>query len=218
MELLELQANWQLFNDNVIKNDFVETTTIGNSIHQKSKSEISSIKRSMHFKFIIGSVTMLIGLGMTAAMYLAPDFNPLSNFLSRSESLGFYIIISVALGAMITVNHRAYKQIKQLSESTSNLKEGLSNFTRSMRKAMNFNIYSDALMSPVFITWIYYAYAFKNQTIGWDVGSLVLFGLPVAIGLFSYYFQRYAQHLKFGRYVSRLEGYLQSLEENSEKV
>ncbi len=218
MELLELQTTWQLFNDNVIKNDFVEPTTIGNSIHQKSKSEISGIKRSMHYKFIFGTITMLIGLGMTAAMYFAPDFNPLSNFLSHSESVGFYIIITLALGVMIAVNHRAYKQIKQLNESASNLKQGLSNFTRSIRKAMNFNIYSDALMSPVFITWIYYTYAFKNQPIGWDVGSLVLFVLPVATGLFSYYFQRYAQHLKFGRYVSRLEGYLQSLEEKSEKV
>ncbi|WP_425390772.1 hypothetical protein [Ekhidna sp.] len=218
MELLELQATWQLFNDNVIKKDFVEPSTIGETIHQKSKSEIAGIKRSMHFKFIIGTVTMLIGLGMIAAMYFAPDFNLLSNFLSHSESFGFYIIITLALGAMIAVNHRAYKHIKQLNESTSNLKQGLSHFTRSMRKAMNFNIYSDALMSPVFITWIYYTYAFKNQTIGWDVRSLVLFVLPVAIGLFSYYFQRYAQHLKFGRYVSRLEDYLESLEENSEKV
>jgi len=218
MELLELKATWQLFNDNVIKNDFVEPTTISNSIHQKSKSEIAGIRRSMHFKFIIGTVTMLIGLAMTVAMYFTPDFNPLSNFLSQSESLGFYVIITLSLGAMIVVNHRAYRQIKELNEGASNLKQGLNNFTRSMRKAMNFNIYSDTLMSPVFITWIYYTYAFKNQPIGWDARSIVLFVLPLAIGLFSYYFQSYAQHLKFGRYVSRLEDYLESLEEKSEKV
>lgn len=218
MELLELQATWQLFNDNVIKNDFLDSSTIGESIHQKSKSEISSIKRSMHYKFIIGTVTMLIGLAMTVTIYITPDFNPLSNFLSQSESVGFYIVITLSLGVMIAVNHRAYKQIKELNENASSLKQGLSNFTRSMRKAMNFNIYSDAFISPIFITWIYYTYTFRNQPIDWNVPSIVLFILPVAIGIFSYNFQRYAQHLKFGRYVNRLEGYLKSLEEKSEKV
>jgi membrane-associated HD superfamily phosphohydrolase len=218
MDLIELKSAWTLLQQDVISNDKVDEQLIGQSIHQKSQSEITGIKRAMHTKFIVGSVVMLIGLLTTAALIFSADYNPLSRFLDRQEALIFYIIITISLGAMIVVNHYAYKQIDFLTKNPNNIRQALENITLSMRKAMRFNIYSDTFISPIFITWIYYAYAFKSESMGWNILTLILIVLPILFGILSFYLTRYTQHLKFGQYVDRLEGYLDSLQKNSSEL
>jgi len=58
MELIELRSPWNLLQQDVISKDTVEEEKIKTSVHSKSKSEISKIKRGLHIKFVIASVSI----------------------------------------------------------------------------------------------------------------------------------------------------------------
>ncbi len=81
-----------------------------------------------------------------------------------------------------------------------------------MKRAISFNILSDALMTPIIFTWLYYAYAFRDRSLGFDLPTMLLLILPIVIGLSSYFLQKFVQHLKFGKYLNRLTSYLDSLQ------
>jgi hypothetical protein len=214
MDLVELKSAWDVLQQDVINDDKVEEKKIASSIHSKSLSEISKIKRGLHLKFIVASLSLVVALGLVFISVINPDVNPLDFLFSPMESAIFYLIMALSVGVMVYFNYRAYSQIKAVQCSSLNLKENLSSFIDAMNRAISFNIYSDALMTPIIFTWVYYAYAFQNHSLGFDVRTALLFIMPILISLISYFLQRFMQRLKFGRYLSRLSDYLESLQKN----
>jgi len=218
MDIIELKSVWNLLQQDIISKDRVEVNKIMASIHSKSKSEISKIKNSLHFKFIIASLSIVAAISLAIATILKPTINPLDFVFSPLESVLFFIIMAISVAVMVFFNYRAYIQIRDIQQSDLNLKDNLKNFIKAMKKAIAFNIFSDTLMTPILAAWLYYAYAFKNQSLGFDFRTLLLFLLPILIGLFSYFLQRFVQHLKFGKYLNRLSAYSKSLENNSTEL
>ena len=47
-----------------------------------------------------------------------------------------------------------------------------------------------------------------------DARSALLFILPILMGVLSYLLGKFMQQLKFGKYLDRLSGYLDSLQKN----
>ncbi len=218
MELIELKSAWELLQEDIVNKDIVEKETIERSIHSKSRSEISKIKRWLHVKFVIASLSLVGAVGLAIVSVVNKTVNPLEFIFSPAESVIFYLIMAVAISVMAYFNYQAYSQIQAVQFSSYNLKENLACFIDAMKKAIAFNIYSDAFITPVILTWVYYAYAFRTHHPGFDLRTALLVILPVLIGFLSYFLQRFMQHLKFGRYLSRLGGYLESLQKNQKKV
>jgi hypothetical protein len=218
MDITELKSAWDVLQQDVIKNDKVEDNKIATSIHSKSISEISKIKRGLHIKFVVASLSLVGALALAFISIMSPDANPIDFLFSPVVSATFFLVISFSVSVMVYFNYKAYSQIKAIQYSSLNLKENLAGFIDAMERAISFNIYSDAFMTPIIFTWAYYAYAFENHPLGFDVRTALLFIIPVFIGLLSYFIQRYMQRLKFGRYLSRLSGYLKSLQKNQAEL
>jgi len=218
MDLIELKSAWTVLQQDVINNDKVDKRKIFNSIHSKSKSEISKIKSGLHIKFIIASLSIIVAIGFAIASFKKSSFNPLDFIFSPLESATFFLVMALSISVMVYFNYQAYKQIKSIQYSSLNLKENLRRFIKAMRKAITFNIFSDTFMTPIIFTWVFYAYAFKEQQLGIDLRTALLFVLPILIGILSYFFQRFMQRLKFGRYLDRLIGYLNSLQNKSSEL
>ncbi len=218
MDIVELKSAWAILQQDIVTSDNVDENKILNSIHGKSKSEISKIKRGLHLKFIIAFLTIIIATGLAMTSFINTTFNPLEFIFSPIESAVFYMIMAILISIMVYFNYQAYSQIKNLQQSSLNLKNNLKSFIETMRKAMTFNIFSDTLMTPIIFTWVFYAYAFKEQQLGFNFMTILLFILPILIGLLSFVFQRFMQRLKFGRYLDRLTDYLDSLEKNSKDL
>jgi len=66
-------------------------------------------------------------------------------------------------------------------------------------------------MTPIIVTWVYYAYAFRDHPFDTDLRTVFLFILPILAGVLPYLLGRFMQQLKFGKYLDRLSGYLESL-------
>lgn len=218
MDLIELKSAWTLLQQDVIKNDKVDESKILNSIHSKSKSEISKIKRGLHLKFIIASFSIIVAIGFTVTSFTNSSLNPLDFIFSPLESATFFLVMAVSISVMVYFNYQAYNQITNIQHSALNLKENLNGFIKAMRKAIAFNILSDTFMTPIIFAWLFYAYAFKEHNLGLDLRTALLFVLPVLIGLLSYFFQRFMQRLKFGRYLDSLIGYLDTLQKKSSEL
>jgi len=218
MELTELKSAWNLLQQDVISKDTVEEEKIKTSVHSKSKSEISKIKRGLHIKFVIASVSIVFAAALAFLSILKPALNPLDFIFSPLESAAFLGLMALTLAAMVHLNLRAYSQIEGVEASALNLKENLQGFIVAMKKAIAFNIFSDAFMTPIIFTWVYYAYAFRGHPFDTDVRTALLFILPILFGLLPYLLGRFLQRLKFGKYLDRLSGYLESLKKNSKKL
>lgn len=212
MELMELKSAWNLLEQDVISNDTVEEDKIKTSVHSKSKSEISKIKRALQVKFVFGSISILLAAALAFLSMINPALNPLDFIFSPTETAAFLGLMALTLAAMVYLNLRAYSQIEAVESSVLNLKENLQHFISAMKDAIAFNIYSDVIITPIIFTWAYYAYAFRDHTLDFDVRTALLFILPILVGVLSYLLGRFMQHLKFGRYLGRLSGYLESLQ------
>ena len=212
MEFTEFKSSWNLLQQDVITTDTVDKSTIKRSVHSKSKSEISKIKRGLHIKFVIGSVSIVFAAALALLSLLNPAFNPLDFIFSPTETAAFLGVMALSLAAMVIFNLRAYTKIEAVETSALNLKENLQHFIDAMKKAIAFNIYSDVLITPIIITWAYYAYAFKSHTLAFDGRTALLFILPILTGVFSYLLGKFIQNLKFGKYLGRLSSYLDSLQ------
>lgn len=212
MELAELQMAWNLINTDIQSGNLVSEQTVEKTMHRRSQTELAGIKRALHQKFLIGSVTAIISLGAGLASTLVPEhFHPLDFLFDAGETTLFYTTLAVSLSVMLGFNYRAYRAIRRMERQAPSIKHALKEFIRIMETAIRFNIYSDTFMSPIFFTWFYYAYAFREHELGWDLRTLILAVLPIGVGLFSFYFQKYVQYLKFGRYLERLRSYLEAL-------
>ena len=218
MDIIELKSAWNLLQQDIVNNDRVEENKIMTSIHSKSKSEISKIKNSLHFKFIVASLSIVVAISLAIATILNPTINPLDFVFSPLESVLFFIIMALSVAIMVLLNYKAYIQIRDIQQSDLNLKDNLTSFIHAMKKAISFNIFSDAFMTPVVFAWLYYAYAFKNHPLAFDLRTALLFVLPILVSVLSYFVQRFMQHLKFGKYLNRLNDYLKSLQNNPAEV
>ena len=215
MELIELKSAWDLLQQDIVNNDKVEESKIVTSIHSKSKSEISKIKRVLYLKFVVALLSIVAAIGLALISIINTTFNPLDFIFSPFESATFFLIMALSISVMVYFNYKAYSQIKSVQSSSLNLKANLESFIGAMKNAIAFNIFSDTIMTPIIATWIYYAYAFKNHQLGFDLRTTLLIILPFVIGILSYFFQRFMQHLKFGKYLNRLSDYLNSLQKKS---
>ena len=211
MDLIELKSAWNLLEQDVISTDTVEEEKIKMSVHSKSKSEISKIKRFLHIKFVVASASILLAAALAFLSVINPALNPLDFIFSPFESAAFLGIMALSLAAMVSLNLRAYSQIEAVESSALNLKENLQRFIDAMQKAIAFNIYSDVIITPIIFTWVYYAYAFRDQPLDFDGKTVLLFMLPILMGVLSYLLGKFMQQLKFGKYLDRLSGYLESL-------
>ena len=218
MDLLELKSAWTLLQQEVISNEKVDESEILKAVHGKSKSEISKIKRSLHLKFIIASLSIIATTAIAVTSFTNSSFNPLDFIFSAIESTIFFLVLAVSISVMVYFNYQAYSQIKSIQNSTLNLKENLQGLIKAMRKAIAFNIFSDTFITPIIFSWVYYAYAFKEHQLGFDSRTVLLFVLPILIGILSFFFQRLMQRLKFGKYLDRLTRYLDFLQKNSSEL
>lgn len=218
MDLIELKSAWDLLQQDVISKDKVEEDKILTSVHSKSKSEISKIKRGLQVKFVIASVSIVFAGALALLSLIKPALNPLDFIFSPLESAAFLGLMALSLAAMVYFNLRAYSQIDAVESSAMNLKDNLKGFIGAMKKAIAFNIFSDTFMTPIIFAWVYYAYAFRDHQMGFDLRTTLLFVLPILIGLLSYLLGRFMQHLKFGKYLNRLHTYLDSIQNNSSEV
>jgi len=214
MDLIELKSAWNLLQEDVIPKDTVKQEQIMNSFYSKSKSEISKIKRGLHVKFVMASVSIAFAGALGILSLVNPAYNPLDFMFSPVETAAFLGLMALTLAVMIRYNLRAYSQIEALESSALNLKENLQHFITAMNKAINFNIYSDTFITPIITTWIYYAFAFRDLPFELNFRTAFLFILPALTGLLAYLLGRFIQRLKFGTYLDRLNGYLESLQKN----
>ena len=218
MDMIEIKSAWTLLQEEVIINDMVNENEIFNSVHGKSKSEISKIKRGLHLKFIIALLSVIAAIGLAVTSFTDSSFNPLDFIFSPVESTIFFLAMALSVSVLVYFNYQAYRQIKGIQHSSLNLKENLRSFIKAMRKAIAYNIFSDAFITPIIFAWVFYAYAFKDHQLGFDLRTALLFVLPVLVGFLSYFFQKFMQRLKFGRYLDRLKSYLDSLQKNSSEL
>ncbi len=216
MELAELQVAWNTINTSVIEEDRLDEQAVSQLLRKKSNAELSNLKRALHFKFIMaGTISVICIVAAFLSFAYPEDFHPLDFLFSASETTLFYITLAIALLTMLRFNLRAYREIKIVQSSTLSLKESLQRVIKAMETAISFNIYSDTFMSPVFFTWFYYAIAYKNHALSLDLRALILVCVPIVVGLFSYYFQRFMQQMKFGNYVDRLREYLEEVSQEN---
>jgi len=214
MQLAELQSVWNEVNADIAKTDFVDQRVVKETIHSQSQTEIGKICRSLRIKLMVGGLVLIIGVMLLVGMIIAPQqFNTLDFVFGTNETIAFYLTLILAIGVMLRFNHQAYQKILKTQRESLPLMESLSRIVVAMKKAIRFNIYSDAFMTPIIFSWLLYAYAYRTQNFEWDMRAAVLIIFPMVIGVFSYYVQRYSQQLKFGNYIDKLQSYIKDLEE-----
>lgn len=213
MELVELKSIWHLINADINQSNFVDEQIIAETIHKKSETEVGKIRRALQFKLAIGGFVWLLGVGLMIGIFIEPNkFNTLDSIFSPYETIVFYSTLILSLATMLWFNYQAYRNIATAEAQALPLKKSLEVVISGMKKAMKFNIYSDTFMSPIIITWLLYAYAYRGDQFTWDWRILIIVSAPFVIGVLAYLLQRYMQKLKFGNYVKRLESYLEELE------
>jgi hypothetical protein len=215
MDLTELKSAWDVLQQDVISQDNVEEKEIMTSVHSKSKSEISKIKKGLQTKFFIASASVVCASALSLLSVLKPAFNPLDYIFSPVESSSFFGVMALAISVVVYFNYQAYSRIDAIETSALNLKENLRHFIAAMKRAIAFNIYSDTFIAPIIFTWAYYAYAFKDHSLDADIRTALLFIVPVVVGLLSYILEKVIQQSRFGKYLERLSEYLNSLQKNS---
>ncbi|MBR9922548.1 MAG: hypothetical protein GYB31_17055 [Bacteroidetes bacterium] len=219
MELANLKSSWMMMEQEILNRDRVDIPQIANAIHHKSTSEIAQIQKALKSKFAMGGITCLVSFTLGVLSWLFPEeVSPLDFAFSAIESTILFFVLGTSLAIMLGFNFRAFQRINRIRHSAHDLKTNLRLFIDSMESAISFNIYSDTLMTPVIVGWIYYGYVFRNDVLRWDIWGLMLIVLPILVGLFSYFFQRYTQYLKFGKYLDVLKGYWEDLENSHSKV
>jgi len=212
MELVELKSAWQLLERLEIPKDQVGETKIENTIHSKSVSEISNIKRNLHLKFSIASLAFLASIALAILSFYKPFLSPLQFIFSPSESALFFLATALSMAFMLYFSYQVYTRIHAIQTSALNLKENLQLFIDALKKTVTFNIWSDTILTPILASWIYYAYAFQNHSPGFDLRTALLLVVPLAVGFMAYFLEKYLQSLKFGKYIKRLSGYIGDLE------
>ena len=214
MELLELKSVWSIVAKETIKNHIIDDYVVKTTIQKDSKTTLSKIKRVMKLKLLMGSLVGILTLSFAILSIIKPNEITFFDFaFSPKEYTIFFIIMFLAMFFMVAHNFKAYKVISEFEKSSEDLKTALTKIIKVMKNAMKLNIYSDAFITPIVLTWIVYAKVFSTRDMTLKLGVIVLVIIPIATFLFSFFFQRFSQKLKFGNYVNQLKSYLKSLEE-----
>ncbi len=215
MDLELLKKEWESEGNTLAVNTGLAKNEIRKAIHYNSKSEIALIRRSMHRKFLFGGISFIAALTLLVLSIASPGtVNPFNVEFSTGESVLFYGVVVLSLGIMLTLNHRAYRQMSNVLSNPRNLKDTLKQSLSILQQAINFNIWSDTLMSPVLITWLFFAYMYRDGFVP-DQRLWIIVLVPVIITPLAWISQRYAQKLKFGQFADRLQTYLDDLNENN---
>ncbi len=217
MELVELKSVWQLVNADIKEKDFVDDKILIDTIHQKSETELGKIRIALKIKLIVGSLVGILGLALLLGLFIAPQkFNTLDSIFSEYETMVFYSTLIISLSAMLWFNYQSYKKVAASETQALTLKESLDMVIQAMKKSIRFNIYSDALMSPIVLTWLVYAYVYHDRNFEFDLLGIIILILPILVGYLAYFVQRYTQKLRFGKYVDKLESYLYELQKEKQ--
>jgi len=212
MELIELKNIWQYANSTEEK-ESIEEGFVLKTIHKESSTEVSKIKNVIFFKLIFGGLVGIMTLLFSILSIIIPEKVTFFNSIfSPLEYTIFFSSMALSIGVIVFYNYKVFRAITKFQTSSVDIKDSLIRVIRVLENAISINIYSDALITPVMITWLVYAKVFSEKELTLGLGILVLVVIPILTFCISYFFQRYTQKLKFGNYIDRLKSYLKTLE------
>ena len=215
MELLELKSVWGAVVDETISKEKVDEFVVEKSIKKDSKSVLTKIKRVMYFKFIIGSLSLLIGFVMFIGSFINPErFTFYEAIFDLTDNRIFLITIIAFMSAMLSWNFKAFRQIKHFEARARNVKESLRKFICIMGRTIKLNVYSGAAFNSIALGWIFYLLNNKKDFIkGSFQITLVVILVTIVGAVIFYYISRYEQKVKFGNYLNQLKSNLDDLSE-----
>lgn len=215
MELLELKSVWDVVVEDTISKERVDEFVVEKSIKKDSKSVLAKIKRVMLFKFAFGGLSLVICLVMFIGSFIEPEkFTFYENIFDLTDNRIFLITIILFMGAMLSWNFKAFREIKYFETNVSSVKESLKRFIAIMGHTIKLNIYSGAAFNSVAFGWICYLANNKKDFVEGTFQIALMVTMATILGaVIFYYLSRYEQKLKFGNYLNRLKSYLKDLQE-----
>lgn len=215
MELLELKSVWDVVVEDTISKERVDEFVVEKSIKKDSKSVLAKIKRVMLFKFAFGGLSLVICLVMFIGSFIEPEkFTFYENIFDLTDNRIFLITIILFMGAMLSWNFKAFREIKYFETNVSSVKESLKRFIAIMGHTIKLNIYSGAAFNSVAFGWICYLANNKKGFVEGTFQIALMVTMATILGaVIFYYLSRYEQNLKFGNYLNRLKSYLKDLQE-----
>ncbi|WP_411767290.1 hypothetical protein [Winogradskyella sp. A3E31] len=215
MELLELKSVWKAVVDETISKNNVDELVVEKFIKKDSKSVLVKIKRVMYFKFIFGTLTLLVCFVMLIGSYKNPEqFRFLEPLFSLIDNRIFLATIIVFMTAMLSWNFRAFREIKRFETKTTTIKESLKKFIDIMGKTIKLNVYSGVAFNSAAFGWIAYLVNNRNHFVEGTFKITLLVVLVILFGAVVFYFlSRYEQKVKFGNYLNQLKSNLKDLDE-----
>jgi hypothetical protein len=215
MELLELKSVWDVVVEDTISKERVDEFVVEKSIKKDSKSVLAKIKRVMLFKFAFGGLSLVICLVMFIGSFIEPEkFTFYENIFDLTDNRIFLITIILFMGAMLSWNFKAFREIKCFETNVSSVKESLKRFIAIIGHTIKLNIYSGAAFNSVAFGWICYLANNKKGFVEGTFQIALMVTMATILGaVIFYYLSRYEQNLKFGNYLNRLKSYLKDLQE-----
>lgn len=215
MELLELKSVWNAVVDQTISTEKVDEFVVEKSIKKDSKSVLGKIKKVMHFKFLFGTITLLVCMAMLIGSFISPkEFTFYESFFDVTDNRIFLVTIIVFISAMLSWNFRAFSEIKHFEKSPTSIKESLKRFIAIMGKTIKLNIYSGVAFNSIAFGWIAYLVNNKNHFVEGAFQVTLLVVLVIIVGAVVFYLlSSYEQKVKFGNYLNQLKSNLEDLNE-----
>ncbi|MGB3468232.1 MAG: hypothetical protein WBA74_23300 [Cyclobacteriaceae bacterium] len=215
MELLELKSVWDVVVKDTIARDHVDDFVVAKVIKKDSKALLSKIKRVMYAKFVLGGVTLVAGIVMVIGLFAEPDkFTFLEKIFSLTENKVFLSSVVLFVAGMLSGNYFAFREIARFNYGV-NLHTSLQRFIKIMEQTIKLNVYSGSIFNSVALTWIFYAFTYRNEPFQWNIsgfGSVMI--VSVLAFIVMYIISRYEQRLKFGNHLDQLKSQLKEMEEN----
>lgn len=215
MELLELKSVWNAVVDETISKDKVDEFVVEKSIKKDSKSVLAKIKRVMHFKFIFGTLTLLICLVTFIGSFINPEqFTFYEAIFDLTDNRIFLATIIVFMSAMLSWNFRAFREIKRFETKATTIKESLKKFIDIMGKTIKLNVYSGVIFNSIGFGWVAYLLNNKKGVVEGTFQVTLFVVFVILIGAVAFYFlSSYEQKVKFGNYLNQLKSNLEDLNE-----
>ncbi|GAB4242690.1 MAG: hypothetical protein Tsb0034_20210 [Ekhidna sp.] len=215
MELLELKSVWDVVVKDTINRDYADEYVVTKVIKKDSKAVLSKIKRVMYAKFVFGGLTLVAGIVMVIGLFVAPNkFTFLNKIFSLTENKVFLSSVVLFVAGMLTANYLAFKQIIRFDYGVD-LRTSLERFIKIMGQTIRLNVYSGAIFNSAAITWVIYAFVYRNEPFQWNIRGLGLVMIVSVLAFIVMYFiSRYEQRIKFGNHLDELKSQLKEMEEN----
>ena len=152
---------------------------------------------------------------MFIGSFIEPEkFTFYENIFDLTDNRIFLITIILFMGAMLSWNFKAFREIKYFETNVSSVKESLKRFIAIMGHTIKLNIYSGAAFNSVAFGWICYLANNKKGFVEGTFQIALMVTMATILGaVIFYYLSRYEQNLKFGNYLNRLKSYLKDLQE-----